>query len=232
MVSRVGLVRNAIVLGLVFGSSLTAATAQETAATPAVPSTFVETFDSGDPNAMLGGQLDLVASEATDWDQYVSDGKFVVENRTVAQSVYYNDVSWVKYPDSGALEPTESSVISAIVESRNRGSGGAGIYFGNGVAGSYLAFLVDAEGQYHVIRKQNGRVERLHSGQSDAILADKPNELALAWRGASLVFFANDAEVISVPHTYTPGRGDGGLGLAAFGIGTYLFDSVEFARAN
>lgn len=232
MLSRVGLVSSTITLGLLFGSLWTAAEAQETGGATPDPSVFVETFDSGDPDAMLGGQLDLTTNEADDWDIFVSDGKFVVENRSVAQSVYYNDVSWVKYPDSGALEPTEGSVISAIVESRNKGSGGGGIYFGNGVAGSYLAFLVDAEGQYHVIRKQNGRVERLNSGKSDAILAGKPNEVALAWRGKSLVFFANDVEVISVPHTFTSERGEGGLGLAAFGIGTYLYDRVEFSRAN
>jgi hypothetical protein len=232
MVGRVGLARNTVAFALLLGSFGFAAIAQETGGTTADPSRFVETFDSGDPEAMLGGQLDLMASEANDWDQYVTDGKFVVENRTIAQSVYYNDVSWVKFPDSGALEPTESAVISAIVEARNKGSGGVGIYFGSGEAGSYLAFLVDAEGQYHVLRKQNGKVKRLHSGQSDAILSGKPNEIALAWRGASLVFFANDVEIISVPHSYTPGRGDGGLGLAAFGIGTYLYDRVEFSRVN
>lgn len=230
MNSKVGLVRTAVVSAIFLGGFGVSAWAQEADAA-AEASVVLETFDSGDPSAMLGGQIDLVG-DALPWILHVSEGKFVVENRTEAQSIHYNDISYVKYPDSGSLELTENSVISAMVDPRNEGSGGCGIYFGNGDAGFYLAFLLDAQGQYHVVRKLNGKVKRLHSGTADAIKAGEANEVSLAWRGGSLVFFANGTEVINVPYDYTPGTGEGGLGLAAFGIGSYYFDDVEFSRAN
>lgn len=231
MICRKGLARKALISSFVFSTLVSGSLAQDQGDAADSQVVFLETFEDGDPSAMLGGQIDL-GGETQPWILHVSDGNLVVENRTTAQSIHYNDVAFVKYPDSSSLESTENSVISAVVEARNEGSGGAGILFGNGDAGAYLAFLVDAQGQYHVMRKQGKKVNRLHSGKSDAILVGKPNELSLAWRGADLAFFANGKEVIKVPYEHTPGNGLGGLGLAAFGIGTFLYDSVEFSRAN
>jgi hypothetical protein len=231
MICVSGFAKQALVSSFLLGSCVSAAVAQEQAGSTDTPVVFLETFETGDPMAMLGGQIDL-GGDSQPWILHVTDGKLVLENRTAAQNIHYNDIGFVKYPDSSSLESTETSVISAVVESRNEGSGGVGIFFGSGDAGAYLAFLVDAQGQYHVMRKQGKKVSRLHSGTSDAILADKPNAVSLAWRGADLAFFANGTEVIKVPYAHTPGSGQGGLGLAAFGIGAYLIDSVEFSRAN
>lgn len=212
-------------------SWMTAAIAQDQGAADATESVYLETFDAGDPSAMLGGQIGL-ESDTQPWVLSVTDGKLVVQNRVSAQNIHYNDVAWVKYPNSTSLESTENSVIAAVVEPRNESSGGAGIYFGNGDAGAYLAFLVDAQGQYHVMKKEGKRVSRMLSGQSDAIRIGQANEVSLAWRGEELAFFSNGVEVIRVPYARRPGDGLGGLGLAAFGIGTYLFDSVEISRQN
>jgi hypothetical protein len=231
MECRVSVLRKALVSTFLIAGSGTASLAQEQAETSPAASIFLETFDNGDPSAMLGGQIDL-ENPVESWVQHVTDGKLVLENRTSANSVYYNDIGYVKYPDSPALEPTENSVMTAMVEARNIGAGGVGIYFGNGEAGEYLAFVIDAQGQYHVLKKHRGKVERMHSGKAEAILVEKPNEVALAWRGASLALFANGTEVITVPYERTPGSGQGGLGLLTFGIGSYFYDSVTFSRSN
>lgn len=216
---------------LLLGGLSSVAASQEQAATTGDPSVFSESFDSGDTSVMLGGQLDI-GFEKAPWVYFLSDGALVLENRTEPQSIHYNDIFWAKYPDSETLESTEGAIISATVEAKNEGPGGIGILIGSGDAGAYLAFLVDGQGQYHVFQKEGSSVRKLNSGRSAAINVEGPNSLTFEVRGENVLFLANSDKVIEVPYSTTPGNGQGGLGIAAYGIGQFRLEDVAISRGN
>lgn len=223
--ARLGLIPAVILVGL---SSI--AIAQEQTVAPEDTAIFGESFDGGDPSVMLGGQLDI-GMEKAPWVYFVADGALVMENRTEPQSIHYNDISWAKYPDSASLESTEGSIISATVEAQNEGRGGVGILIGSGEAGDYLAFLVDGQGQYHVVRKNGSSVKALNSGRSAAVLVEGSNTLTFEVRGENILFFANSDKVIEIPYT-VPGDGRGGVGIAAYGLGQFRVDEIAISRSN
>ncbi|MBC7142486.1 MAG: hypothetical protein H5U18_10080, partial [Rhodobacteraceae bacterium] len=77
----------------------------------------------------------------------------------------------------------------------------------------------------------------LSRAKHTAIRAGAANQLTFELRGANVVFFANGVEIVKIPYenraaNVARGGGQGGVGLAAFGIGTFSFDRVEIARAN
>lgn len=221
---------------MVFGGISSAAMSQEQAGAIGGRTVVAEDFASGDPSLMLGGQIDL-DGETPPWFVHVADGKVVMENRLDPRSLHFNDIAWVKYPDSEVLASTEDAVISATVEAKNTGSGGVGILVGSGKAGAYLMFSVDGQGQYHILRKDGRNLRPLRSAKHTAIRAGAANQLTFELRGANVVFFANGVEIIKIPYenraaNVARGGGQGGVGLAAFGIGTFSFDRVEIARAN
>lgn len=228
--------RATLVAAFVLGSLPSSAASQDQTAVQASRPVVEETFDSDDSDLVLGGQLDLTA-QTPPWFVHVSDGKLVMENRLEPQSLHYNDISWVTYPETDLLASTENAVISATVEAKNSGKGGAGILLGSGKAGSYLMFSVDGQGQYHVLRKDGRSLRPMRSAKHVAIHIGAPNELSFELRGANVVFLANGTEVIRIPYEPQPGsmgRGNdqSGVGLAAFGIGKFSFDNVEIARPD
>jgi len=155
-----------------------------------------------------------------------------MENRSEPRSLHYNDVSWVRFPGASLVESTGDMTISAVVESQNTGTGGAGILFGSGQSGYYLMFGVDAEGRFHVLQKDGRKLVSVHSATHPAIATHAPNTLTFARRADTIAFYANGTEVIQIPVSdkvlRTRGQsGQPGIGFAAFGIGTYAFDTVE-----
>lgn len=236
MLSITQIAQATFVAALVVGGVPSVAISQEQAVKAESQPVVVETFESGDPAKMLGGQIDVIG-ETAPWFVHVADGKLMMENRLDPRSLHFNDISWVKYPDSDQLASTEDAVISATVEANNAGKGGAGILVGSGKAGAYLMFSVDGQGQYHVLRKDGRNLRPLRSAKHVAIHAGAANQVTFEARGANVVFFANGVEIIKIPveiSTNNAARrnGQGGVGLAAFGTGTFTFDDVEIARAD
>jgi hypothetical protein len=223
--------RPALISAIFFGGLASVAASQEQSATAGNPGVVSETFDGGDTSVMLGGQLDI-GTEKAPWVYFLSDGALVMENRSEPLSIHYNDIFWAKYPDSDTLESTEGAIISATVEADNEGPGGIGILIGSGEAGAYLAFLVDGQGQYHVFQKEGTVVKKLNSGRSAAIKVEGPNSLTFEVRGENVLFRANSDKVIEVPYSTMPGNGQGGLGLAAYGIGQFRVEDVAISRGN
>ncbi len=212
-----------------------AAYSQEQAATSA-PEVIKESFDGSDPSLMLGGQIDLL-SESAPWIVYVADGKLVMANRQNPQSLHYNDIGWVKFPESNILESTENLVISATVVPNNTGTGGAGILVGSGKNGVYVMFAVDQQGRFHILKKDGRKLRALHSALHPAVLIGQPNQLSFDYKGAHVAFNANGTELIQIPYAGPRANarqksGQPGIGLAAFGIGEFFFESVEISNAN
>jgi hypothetical protein len=185
---------------------------------------------------MLGGQIFFNPTKSQ-WVIYVSDGGLVMENRKNPQSLHYNDIAWVKFPDADSVEPTEDLLISALVESRNDAKGGAGILVGSGKLGRYLALAVDGQGRFHVLQKDGRQLRAVHSAEHEAIKTDGPNLLSFQVRGPHVFFYANGAKLIQVPFSKRStnsrnSNGGTGIGLAAFGTGTFRFEEVEISRPN
>ncbi len=209
---------------------------QEQTATASSQNVIKESFDGEDPSLMLGGQIDLRSNSAS-WQIYVADGKLLMENRKDPQSLQYNDIAWVRFPESEVITSTENLVISAIVEANNIGNGGVGILVGSGKAGTYLVFSVDGQGSFHILKKDGRKLRSMHSAKHAAIAVGAPNQLTFEVRGAHVVFFANGTEIIQVPYmkrmaSTLQSKGQAGIGLAAFGIGKFVFESVEITKAN
>jgi len=220
---------------LLSGASTTVMSQEQTEATSS-QHIIKESFDGDDPSFMLGGQIDLRGNSAP-WHIYVADGKLLMENRKDPQSLHYNDIAWVKFPESEVLASTENLVISANVEAKNTGNGGAGILVGSGKAGTYLMFSVDGQGSFHVLKKDGRKLRPVHSAKHPAIVVGAPNQLTFEVRGTHVVFFANGTEIIQIPYmkrmaNSLQSKGQAGIGLAAFGIGKFVFESVEIAKAN
>jgi len=197
---------------------------------------YVETFEGEDQATLFGGQLRLDQKTAP-WLLYVVDGKLVMENRVDPTSLHFNDVAWVRYPNSAVVETTQNAVISAVVEVGKSSTGGVGIIVGSGKAGAYLAFLVDAEGRYHLFKKDGRQLRAVISEPNSAIRIGRPNELSYDVRGANIAFLINGREAVQIesPNRLSGARrndGRTGVGIASFGLGTFYFDSVEISKGN
>ena len=224
------------VAAILLSSASSAATSQEQTEVASSQRVVKESFDGGDLSLMLGGQISL-QGENTPWLVYVTGGKLVMENRQKPQSLHYNDIGWVKYPKSDVLTSTENSVISVTVEGKSVGNGGAGFLVGSGKLGVYVMFSVDEKGRYHILKKDGRKLRSLHRATHPAIVVGAPNQLTFEMRGAHVVFFANGTEIIQIPFSNRAANsrrfdGQTGIGLAAFGIGTFTFDNVEITQGN
>ncbi len=196
-------------------------------------SVITETFDGGANAPILGGQIDLQFNSEP-WFLSLRDGTLVMENLNEPKSLHYNDIAWVKFPNSDRVESTEALVISTVVESKNTSRGGAGFIVGSGKLGRYVMFSVDGSGNFHVLQKDGRTLRAVHSGAHPSIIPGGQNTITFEVKGAHLLFRANGAEIIQVPYPSRMGRvqqnGRAGIGLAAFGTGTYIFDTVEISR--
>ncbi|NOD65382.1 MULTISPECIES: hypothetical protein [unclassified Ruegeria] len=210
--------------------------AQEQAEETTSPEIIRETFDGEDQSLMLGGQVDFFGAKPP-WSVYVADGYLVMENRQELRSLQFNDIQWVKFPGEDRVETTEDLVISAVVDGDVVGNGGVGILVGSGKSGVYTAFTVDDKGRFLLFKKDGRQLRLAHSGEHDAIVVGGPNELSFQVRGAQVLFYANGTRVVQIPFSKrTSNRsgsdGQAGIGLAAFGTGTFRFDEVEISKPN
>jgi len=228
-------VAKAISVGVLLSVALTsAALTQEQVPEPDGQNVIRETFDGDDQSLMLGGQVDFLGVKPP-WAVYVADGHLVMENRQEPRSLQFNDIAWVKFPGEDSIEATEDLVISAVVNSDISGNGGVGILVGSGKAGVYTAFTVDEQGRFRIFKKEGRQLRVVHSDTHEAIVIGGPNELSFKVRGPHVLFYANGTKVVQVPFSKrtSSGRQSGenaGIGLVAFGTGTFRFDEVEISK--
>lgn len=218
------------------GTSMTPTVSQEKTPSDIRNMTYQEQFDGDDTSIMLGGQINF-SDPKSKWLVYVGSGKLVMENRLDPSSLHYDDIEWIRYPGSEFLSSTGKSEISVTVEAKNEGRGGAGIIVGSGGSRNYWMFGVDSEGRYHILNKGSRRLNFIHSAKHNAILIGKPNRLSFGKRGDNIAFFANGIELIKIPNgdqklNSRRQINQSGIGLAAFGLGSFTFDDIEIAQSN
>lgn len=226
-------IRLTLLSGLFACASATGTVAQQS--TNDAPSdTFTETFEAQDASLILGGQIDLRLIKAP-WVAYMAEDRLVLENRQNPNSLHFNDISWIRYPGSAMVEPTEGAVISAIVGSETTANAGVGILIGSGIAGSYLMFAVDDHGKYYLLQKDGRTLRLIHSAPDEAIRVGAPNEVSFEPRGGNVIFRVNGSDILEMDMD-TQMRGSRrkstgwGIGIAAFGLGSFFFDSVVISK--
>lgn len=175
---------------------------------------------------MLGGQLHF-ANPNTVWIETIADGRLVFENRLQPNNLHYQDIKWVRYEGENTLSTTRDATIAVSVESENEGKGGAGILVGSGKAGSYVAFVVDRQGRFHVLQRGQRTAQVAYSGKSEHIRVEAANRLTFDRSGDTVTFFVNGVDVITMPVENSDAPQ---VGLAAFGIGIFAFDDVEITK--
>ena len=193
--------------------------------------TYEESFSGDDISVILGGQISFKDKESK-WHVYLSDQKLVMKNANAPDSLHHDDIQWVRYSGSKVLSSTEGAIIAVTIEAENNGLGAAGFIVGSGQRGKYWMFGIDGEGRFHVIQKAGGKTYLVHSGKNKAIVKGQPSRLAYKMHQDNIVFFVNGTEIIQVPMGRLKSTRHGklklpGIGLAAFGLGTYKFDDVE-----
>lgn len=206
------------------------AQAQVVSSTPIAMTGYTETFDDAAAMQFLGGQIDLRQVQPP-WAISVADGRLSFRNSANPDSLRYQDISWVKYPGSDVVASTAGARITAIVQSENNGLGGAGILIGSGKNGSYFMFAIDDRGQYYLARRSGRDLRMVNIDYDTAILPGQPNEVSFHMSGDNIVFVVNGQPVVQVASSsQMPGSkrigANAEVGIAAFGLGMYHFDSV------
>ncbi len=192
---------------------------------------YREDFEGRQPDLMLGGQIGFDTD--TSWLVSVENGRLVFFNDSNPKQAHYDYIKWVRFEGTDELSLTKDGSMAVTVTPENTGPGGAGILIATGQRGDYWMFTVSREGQYHLLRKQNRKLELAYSGNHEALAEEASNRLAYAFEGNRIVFYANDAEITRVPFDRKR-EGHSGLALAAYGLGRFLFDDVEISgkRSN
>ena len=219
------------VLTLVFGYSYTPAKSEEQRETVQKSVSYKENFSGNDISIILGGQIELKDAK-TKWLTYLSDQKLVMKNEHEANSLHYDDIQWVKYPGTNVLSSSDGATLAVTVEANNEGRGAAGVIVGSGQKGTYWMFGVDGQGRFHVVQKAGRKTYHAHSDKHEVILKGQPNRISYKFEKINVLFFVNETEMIKVPLGRLKPKGYRniklpGIGLAAFGIGSYTFDDVE-----
>lgn len=192
---------------------------------------YKEDFSGKDELLILGGQVGLQDSDSK-WRVLLSDEKLIMDNEYDSKSLHYDDISWVKYPDSKTIASTKGALIAVTVKAQSYGLSAAGFLVGSGHRGQYWMFGVDGQGRFHVMQKTRGKLAHVHSGKHKAINVDKSNRVSFKYDNENIVFFVNEVEMMRVSlrklniKSFRKEKMPG-IGLAAFGKGHFSFDDVE-----
>jgi hypothetical protein len=185
---------------------------------------YQERFGSSEkPEKMMSGSLLLGRSGA--WSGAVAGERYVLENRQSAKAVHYNFVNVGAKYDLGRVN------VALTVEAEGQSERyGAGILFDyDRAAPSYWAFTV-RDGHYLVLRRGPGGMRRVAAGTVDGLELSQPTQLVLINKDGKLNFFVGRRPVVSVHYTPESGAGTGrGVGLIAFGLGSFRFDDFIVA---
>ncbi len=189
---------------------------------------YSENFDNEDPDLILGGQL-TVPPRRSPWKIRFEDGKLIFKNRTKGHNTHLVDINWVRFDGSEKLSPVQNADIAVTVTADSNGLGGAGVIVGSVEHRRYWFFGIDDHGRYHVFRKRGSKLTPVTNGYNVAILQGEVNRVFVDRQQDKNVFFVNDQMIIEVPTNGPKGRPDG-VGLSAFGKGTYYFDDLVITQ--
>lgn len=180
---------------------------------------FREEFDGPKP---LGG---IVKPGRTDeWLIELTDGKLLFVNDKLNSAVRFYDIPTVEFPLQPERSGTDGTEPAASVRVEKTGDGGVGVLVGYPHGGDYAVFAISGSQRYAVLKKTDGRMERLHFDSSDAVVAGGFNDIHVTRRNGRLGFVVNGVEVFDMP---ADDLADAPVGIAVYGRGRYEFESVS-----
>lgn len=187
--------------------------------------TYVETFDGPDPSVMLNGVVDYGADGG--WAVRIDDGALELLNTTEGDAVRYYTTPTVSYPGSMRISRTDGATIEVDVRVDADFRAGAGLIGGfDHQKKDYLLFAVGPAQQAYVLARTNGKARILVATHHDAVRTAQTNRLKISREGGGLRFDVNDSHVLTIDRADVPG---GGIGLGAFGRGSFSFDNVNIS---
>jgi|GEM_PF-4628788 len=184
---------------------------------------YHEDFNTRDLNAVLDGQI-VLSDRISPWTIWVNGKNLVWSNISESHSLHYQDINWVRFDAGGEITRLENATVSVTVIAKNNTRGGAGVLVGSGVKNRYWSFNIDDSGNYHVLRKEWRRLAPVSQGSHPAIKRGQPNAVTFRREEGAVAFLVNDQEVVRVPTE--DGRHLEGIGLTAYGAGSFKFDDL------
>ncbi|HET6492951.1 MAG TPA: hypothetical protein VFG44_08255 [Burkholderiales bacterium] len=171
---------------------------------------------------MLNGVVDYGADG--DWSVRINDGALELSNSEAEHALRYYTVPTVSYPGSGSVSDTDGAIVEVEVRVEAHGRAGAGIVAGfDRSKKDYLLFATGAGQQVYVVRRTHGKARMLTATTNDAVKEGEMNRLRVSRTDGGLALDINGARVMMVSSSDVPGRG---IGIGAFGTGTFSFDEV------
>lgn len=188
---------------------------------------YVETFDGPDKAIMLNGTVDYGVDGA--WSARIDDGALELENTDAGSAVRYYTTPTVSYPGSGAVSQTDGASIEVDVRVDAQDRSGAGLLGGfDPRRKDYHLFAIGPNQQIYVMFRENGKARLLVAATNDAVKSGQTNRLRLSSQDDGLAFEVNGVRVITIAPSDLVGRG---IGIGAFGRGTFSFDNVHIIDA-
>lgn len=184
---------------------------------------YVETFDGPDKAIMLNGTIDYGVDGA--WSARIDDGALELENTDAGSAVRYYTTPTVSYPGSGAVSQTDGASIEVDVRVDAQDRSGAGLVGGfDRRRKDYHLFAIGPNQQVYVMFRENGKARLLVAATNNAVRSGQTNRLRLSGQEEGLAFEVNGVRVITIAQEDMAGKG---IGIGAFGRGTYSFDNVH-----
>lgn len=180
---------------------------------------FHEEFDGPKP---LRGIVKPGREDA--WLTELADGKLLFVNDKLNSAVRFYDIPTVEFPLQHDRSGTDGTEPAASVRVEKTGDGGVGVLVGYPHGGDYAVFAISGLQRYAVLKKTDGRMERLHHDSSDAVVAGGYNDILVTRRNGRLGFVVNGVEVFDMP---ADDLVDAPVGIVAYGRGRYAFESVS-----
>lgn len=183
---------------------------------------YRETFESTDPEAVLGGALDVGSKGA--WTATLTGASYRLVNPSDLSAVrYYYLLSLPDQPPGPISQGTASVVV--MVEGESDEYSGAGLLFAfEPETRNYYAWVGTNDG-YAFYRRDEDGFQRMISAQSGLINQGASNRLSITATGPELQLFVNDQRIARIDRADPV---DGGIGIIVLGTGTYTFEEFTY----
>lgn len=190
---------------------------------------YVETFDGSDPAIMLNGVVDYGIKAP--WVARIANEALELSNTDADNALRYYTLPTVSYRGTGTVSRTDGASIEVDVhvEAVDKARSGAGLVGGfDHRRKDYVLFAIGPAKQVYVVQRRNGKARMLATAEHDGI-KEGGNRLRISSVDDGLGFDINGVRVMTVEHAELPGKG---IGIGAFGRGTFRFDTVRIEAAE
>lgn len=184
---------------------------------------YTETFDGPDDAIMLNGVVDYGVDGA--WSAHIADHSLELTNAADKHAVRYYTTPTLTYPGSKMISRTDGATIEVDVRVDAVERSGAGIVGGfDRHKKDYHLFAVGGDQQVYVMHRVGGKARLLMAAKNPAVKIGGINRLKVSGENGDLAFEVNGALVMVIKSAELAGSG---IGIGAFGRGTFAFDTVN-----